>query len=340
MSQARLISPRPRVQPSPDYIPPRRIHPARRRLADAADDFLADCLARNLSPRTIEQYEWSLRSFSSSLPTGPTALADLGPTTVRPWISSLSGTRRPSSVRSAIRALKVFSAWLVREGYASTDPLANVRLPIVPESLIVPLSRVDVTALLRVGSPLLRACVAVLVDTGVRSSELCGLRVEDVRERFLFVLAKGGHERLVPYGETATAELTRYVKRVRPPIRHSDEALFLSRSGQPLTPHHLGQLMRQAGRQARIAGVRVSPHTMRHTFAIEFLRNGGGELALQKALGHRSLDMVRLYARLTEVDLANVHATASPLDRWQRSLPQPKTTPVLSSSRSRGDRRV
>lgn len=339
MAQPRLISAHSRSQPSPDHIPPRRVHPSKRPFTDAAEDFLTACTARNLSPRTIEQYEWSLRSFSASIEGRP-VVADLSPTNVRTWVNTLPATRSPSSVRSALRALKVFSAWLAREGYVSADPLSNVLLPKVPDALIIPLSAVDVTALLRAGSPLLRACVAVLVDTGLRSSELCGLRVDDVRERFLLVLGKGGHERLVPYGETAAAELTRYVNRVRSPIRDPDEALFLLRSGMPLTPHHLGELMRQAGRRAKIKGIRVSPHTLRHTFAIEFLRNGGGELALQKALGHSSLDMVRIYAKLTEIDLANVHASASPLDRWRRRANQPRTIPVRSSSLSRGDRRV
>ncbi len=339
MHQARLISATPRGHRSPDHIPPRRIHPSKRPFSKAAEDFLTACTARNLSPRTIEQYEWSLRSFSASLEDRP-VLDDLSATNVRSWVNTLPATRRPSSVRSALRALKVFASWLAREGYVSADPLSNVLLPKVPDQLIIPFSATEVTALMRAGSPLLRACVAILVDTGLRSSELCGLRVEDVRERFLLVLGKGGDERLVPYGEAATAELTRYVKRVRAPIRDPDEALFLLRSGLPLTPHNLGALMRQAGRRARIKGIRVSPHTLRHTFAIEFLRNGGGELALQKALGHSSLDMVRIYAKLTEVDLANVHASASPLDRWRRSVGQPRTMPVRSSSRSRGDRRV
>lgn len=339
MASPRLISANPRSVPSPDHIPPRRIHPSRRPFVDAAEDFLTACTARNLSPRTIEQYEWSLRSFSASIETSR-VLADLSATNVRSWVNTLPATRSPSSVRSALRALKVFSSWLAREGYVSADPLSNVLLPRVPDPMIVPFSAAEVAALLRAGSPLLRACVAVLVDTGLRSSELCGLHVDDVRERFLLVLGKGGNERLVPYGETATAELTRYVNRVRAPIRDPDEALFLSRSGMPLTPHHLGELMRQAGRRARIKGIRVSPHTLRHTFAIEFLRNGGGELALQKALGHSSLDMVRTYAKLTEVDLANVHASASPLDRWRRGANQPRTIPVRSSRRSSGDRRV
>lgn len=339
MHQPRLISANSPFQPSHDQVPPRRIHPSKRRLADTGHEFLSDCLARNLSPRTIEQYEWSVRSFSASLKT-TRVLADLSAENVRTWVNTLPATRSPSSVRSALRALKVFSAWLRREHYLSGDPLAMVRLPKTPDPLIIPLSAAQVADLMRAGSPLLRACVAVLVDTGVRSSELCGLRVEDVHDRFLLVLSKGGDERLVPYGEAATAELTRYVNRVRQPIRDTGEALFLLRSGRPLTPHHLGVLMHGAGSRAKIKGVRVSPHTLRHTFAIEFLRNGGGELALQKALGHSSLDMVRVYARLTEVDLANVHASASPLDRWQRRVVQRRTTPVRSSRRSSGERRV
>ena len=169
------------------------------------------------------------------------------------------------------------------------------------------------------GSPVLRVAVALLADTGMRASELCGLAVDDVREGFLRILAKGGRERLVPYGAAAAGELTRYVTHGRPaPLRHPDEPLLLLASGVPLTAHRLGELMRETGRQLRFRGVRCSPHTLRHTFAIEFLRNGGGELALQKALGHRSLEMVRVYAELTEIDLLEIHAGASPLDRWRR----------------------
>lgn len=342
-----LISLPPRAEPSPDPIPPRRIHPTKRPLAGAANDFLSDCIARSLSPRTIEQYEWSLRSFSITLTdpavSGPArtdpVLADLTPTAARAWSVGLGAKRGPSGVRSAVRALKVFSAWLPREGYMSVDPLAAVRLPNAPEPLIMPLSAGQVAALMRGGSPLLRVAVSVLVDTGLRASELCGLAVEDVRESFLRVVGKGDRERLVPYGDAAAAEITRYVKRVRPAIHHPDERLLLVRSGAPLTPHHLAELMRAAGRRADVRGVRVSPHTLRHTFAIEFLRNGGGELALQKVLGHRSLDMVKIYARLTEVDLANIHVAASPLDHWRRGGAHARTTPVRSSRRSSGDRR-
>jgi site-specific recombinase XerD len=193
-----------------------------------------------------------------------------------------------------------------------------------------------------VGSPILRVAVAVLADTGLRASELCGLIVNDVREGFLFVAGKGGKERLAPYGEACRAELSTYVRMSRGLPQSGDEPLLLTGSGAALTPHRLGELMRAAGREAGVRGVRVSPHTLRHTFAIEFLRNGGGELALQKALGHRSLDMVKLYAELTAVDVANAHRQASPLDAWQiaGARRQPKgRRPILRSRRSSGDRR-
>src|SRR4051794_2685443 len=94
----------------------RRVHPDRRALLEAAGDFLADCRARNLSPRTVEQYDWALRSFMGTL-LGEPVVNDLHAGTARGWIRLLQTTRKPASVRSAVRALKVFSAWLVREQY-------------------------------------------------------------------------------------------------------------------------------------------------------------------------------------------------------------------------------
>jgi integrase/recombinase XerD len=300
----------------PPSTPSSRIHPSRRPLIDTARAFLADGSARNLSPRTLEQYEWSLRSFLEFLGDRSSVLANLDGERARAWVESLKVSRRPTSLRAALRPLKVFSGWAVREGYLRVDPLRTVALPKAPRPLIEPLDQRQVAALIAAASPLLRATIAVLVDTGLRSSELCSLESGDVRDGYLFVQGKGGYERLAPFGDACADELRRYVVRTRGEPRRDDEALFVLASGAPLSPHRLGELMRTAGRVAGIRGVRVSPHTLRHTFAIEFLRNGGGELALQKALGHRSLDMVKLYAELSGADVAAAHRGASPLDRW------------------------
>jgi site-specific recombinase XerD len=297
-----------------------RVHPTRRPLRDAARSFLADCSARALSPRTLEQYEWSLRSFLIFLPVPAAVLTDLDPENVRAWVESLKPSRRPTSLRTALRPLKVFARWALREGYLRSDSLAVVTLPKAVRPLIVPLEDHEVARLMAAGPPVLRAAVALLVDTGVRASELCGLVIDDIRMEHLFVRGKGGYDRLAPFGESCADELQRYLTRTRPAPRHGDEPLLLLPSGGALSAHRLGELMRKAGSAAGIRGVRVSPHTLRHTFAIEFLRNGGGELALQKTLGHRSLDMVKVYAELTEGDVAAAHRSASPLDQWSGRL--------------------
>lgn len=302
----------------PPATPARRVHPARRPLVDAARAFLADGSARNLSDRTLEQYEWSLRSFIGFLGEGP-VLAELDADRARAWVESLKGSRRPTSLRTALRPLKVFTGWAVREGYLRADPIITVALPRAPRPLIEPLHPNQVAVLMAGGPPVLRAAIAVLVDTGLRASELCGLAVSDVRQGYLFVRGKGGYERLAPFGSACAEELRRYVVRTRGEPHHDEDPLFLLPSGAALSSHRLGELMRRAGHAAGIRGVRVSPHTLRHTFAIEFLRNGGGELALQKALGHKSLDMVRLYAELSGADVAAAHRAASPLDRWTGS---------------------
>jgi site-specific recombinase XerD len=136
----------------------RREHPRRRSLDQVVETFLSDGRARNLSPRTLEHYDWAIASFRSSLGTDTKTqvLADLEPEAVRGWIASLTLTRKPVSVRSAVRGLKVLGRWVAREGYCSADPLAPVRLPKAPPALILPLSGEHVAALMEAGDPLLR----------------------------------------------------------------------------------------------------------------------------------------------------------------------------------------
>ena len=186
-----------------------REHPRKRSLDQVVEAFFADGRARALSPRTLEQYEWSIRSFRASLggERAGDVLADLGPEAVRAWVEALQRTRRPTSVRTAVRGLKVLGHWVAREGYVGADPLATVRLPKAPPALIGPLSGDQVAVLMAAGFPVLRVAVAILADTGIRASELCGLAVDDVREGFLRIrLAKGGREPLVPYGAGATRD--------------------------------------------------------------------------------------------------------------------------------------
>lgn len=279
--------------------------------------FFADCRARRLSPRTLEHYAFSIASYRRSLGLDPTAqtLADLDLDPARAWAASLGATRNPASVGNAIAGLKVFSSWLVREDHLRTDPLRAFRKPRTRPPVVRPLSLDQARLLIDAAPAEYRIVLECLLDTGLRLSEAVGLRVGDVGEGHLRVLGKGGRERVVPCGVSLEAALRRYLSRGRPrPVRSATEALFLTRRGAPIGAKAVQVVLRRLGRELGLVGVRVSPHTIRHTMATEYLRLGGGELALQRILGHADLAMVGRYAEISGADLVRRHAEMSPLD--------------------------
>ena len=282
--------------------------------------FLADCRARHLSPKTLEHYEASLRSYRRFVgpDTATQVVVDLELGRARAWATSLADRRSPASVGNAIAGLKVFSHWLVAEDYLRTDPLGRLRKPRTQPPVIRPLARDQGLALLAASTPHLRPVLMLLLDTGLRISEATALRVADVRGGVIHVrCGKGGRERLVPAGRQLQAAIDRYLSRGRASrIRSDQDPLFLNARGDPLTAASVRQSLRRMGVRLGIEDVRVSPHTLRHTFARQFILNGGGELALQQLLGHSDLTQVRRYVALDETDLAGIHAAASPLDRW------------------------
>jgi len=131
----------------------------------------------------------------------------------------------------------------------------------------------------------------------------------------LKVLGKGNKERLIPIGKNVQRLLWRYISRYRPePAMPKSDLLFLTMDGRPLTKDRIDKIMTYYGRKARLAGVRCSPHTLRHTAAVSFLRNGGDVFSLQRMLGHASLEMTRRYCELADIDVKKAHITASPVD--------------------------
>lgn len=177
------------------------------------------------------------------------------------------------------------------------------------------LDAVDVS---RPTGPRDHALLVMLLDTGIRASELVGLRLYDLHldAGWFKVFGKGGKERLVPMGYNCQRVLWRYVKRFRPePIVPTIDLAFLTRDGRPLTPHRLYEIVSAACQRAGIQGERLGPHTCRHTFAHKFLMNDGDLLTLQRILGHSSLDVVKLYVALTTDDILSRQRRFSPMDR-------------------------
>lgn len=151
----------------------------------------------------------------------------------------------------------------------------------------------------------------------MRASELIGVRMCEphLEQGYLKVFGKGGKERIVPMGYECQRTLLRYIRRFRPePALPSIDRVFLTQDGRPLQIHWLYKVVSRACKKVGIEGKRLGPHTCRHTFARNFLMNGGDLLTLQHILGHSSLDMVRRYVNLDTKDLVSQQRRFSPID--------------------------
>jgi site-specific recombinase XerD len=299
-----------------------RTNPPLQRLIDS---YLLCCQTEGKSADTMRWYRQKMATFLSYLAQGgatPT-LADLNPDTVRGFVSHLQSLGRTAfTTRGYVQVLKGVGTWLVEEGYVNVNPLQRLQLPKVPKYVVKPLSGEEVAALLgainrrsAAGARDL-AVVLVLLDTGMRLGELAGLTVADgedaVRNGLFKVFGKGSRERYLPLGNAARDALRRYTHVHRPDV-HADP-LFLGRAGRPLTTEGLRQVIRRVSRRAGVEG--VHPHRLRHTFAVNYLMNGGDAMTLQRILGHSTLEMVRNYVSLDYRAIKERHGLASPADRF------------------------
>ena len=226
------------------------------------------------------------------------------------------------TINTYMRSIRAFWSWLVEEEIITSNLFSRIKIPKPPRKVIATFSTSQIGSLLGVmngSAEGYRGAVIVLtlLDTGLRVNELINLRMENVwlQEGLVKVLGKGNKERLVPIGKQIRKLLWRYITQYRPePARPNPDNLFLTQDGRPLTKNRVEIIMKRYGRMAGLTGVRCSPHTLRHTFAINFLRNDGDVFSLQKILGHSSLEMTRRYCELANVDIKKAHSIASPVD--------------------------
>ncbi len=161
-----------------------------------------------------------------------------------------------------------------------------------------------------------RAIIMVLLDTGLRATELCDLLMEDLdvkAGRLRVKHGKGDKERYVPFSPRTGQTLWKYLARRKD--TRPDDPVFITRNDRPLTRTELAHTLAIVGTRAKVTD--VHPHRFRLTFAINFLRNGGDAYSLQEILGHSTMEMVKLYLKLAESDIAASHRRASPVDHWR-----------------------
>ncbi len=275
---------------------------------------------KGLAPNTLASYERDLNKYFYAMrekqPDGIT------PADVRAFLAELSGSgiAAPSIARN-LAAVRGFHKFLQIDGLAQSDPTVNVETPRGWKRLPKTLSTAEVDALLVQPdqSTLLglrdKAMLELLYATGLRVSELVGLRLQDVNlERgFLVVMGKGSKERAVPLGETAMDAVRSYLKRARPLLLKSgaSESLFLSARRRGITRQMFWERIKLHARAAGIVSS-ISPHTLRHCFATHLLDNGADLRAVQAMLGHSDISTTQIYTHVSRERLRQIHEKHHP----------------------------
>lgn len=247
----------------------------------------------------------------------------------------------PKSILNIHVNLSSLWTWAVNEGLVEKNLLRGIEAPDVSEPVIVPFAKEEVAALLKAcdqsrswktrdlitnDRPTAlrdRAIILTLLDTGCRASELCGITFKDVNlgTNSIKVRGKGPgrepKERIVYVGKRAAQALWKYMLPRIETIRETDPVFIngMDPTEQPISRTTLTKLVSRIGDRAGVAD--TFPHRFRHTFAINYLRNDGDLFTLQALLGHTDLAMVKRYARIAQMDVANTHRRASPVDNWK-----------------------
>jgi integrase/recombinase XerD len=291
-------------------------------------DFLAYLeLERGLSRNTLEAYHCDLLQFGEFLQRRGCEPCDARHADVAAFLSELargSETRRPvaaTTLSRKVACLRSFYRHLRRENAIDHDPTADVRGPRKPQRLPRVLSRDEVNRLLeqpRGAGPLAqrdRALLELMYACGLRASEAVGLELADVdlEEGLLRARGKGAKERLVPIGRTALAALRGYCSAARPLLLRegTQSRVFLNRRSTGLTRQGLYKIVQGYARRAGLAE-KMSPHTLRHTFATHLLAGGCDLRSLQEMLGHADLATTQIYTHLSADRLKDAYFGAHP----------------------------
>src|SRR5579875_4429 len=321
------------------------------KLRDAIQGYMLRCQSRGFTHRTLQWYEQKLTYFCSYMEDQQHVM-DLEAITLlhlRAFTVFVQGSTvskadagqgiKPRknekiadlTVKGYVQVVKGFFSWCVKEELIEKNPAARLERPKVSKYIIPTFSEEQIQALLA-------ACdlktalgyrdytiMLLLLDTGIRVSELCGLRLEDIGRDYIRVFGKGRKEREVGMHPDTAKHIWKYVHKFRHPANEGERRVFINRYGVPLTPSGVAQLLVGVGHRAGITGVRMSAHTFRHTFARMYLSNGGDVYKLSRLMGHSEVQITETYLKdFQSREARKDHEQFSPVTNLKRGSPRGK----------------
>ena len=294
-------------------------------LNDVREEFAFHCQCRNLSPRTIKNYgkqiDYLIRFLQEK---GIKHVQDVEPKDIKSFLLEMKRTKHtPNYINDLLKAYKVFFRYAYNEGYTETlltEKIQNVKAPKV---IIRTFSEQELKKLSNYyqGYDYLnirnKVIMLLLIDTGIRLSELIGLTEEQLKYDYIIIRGKGAKERVVPKSPLLGKWLINFLA-----VRKSyfayhiiPDNIFLSRNGKPLTSTMIDHIVKEAGRACGVSeDIRVSAHTFRHTYAQYQLKNGLDIYSLSRLLGHESISITQTYLNgLRDKEVLKQAQNTSPL---------------------------
>lgn len=293
--------------------------PTRAQLDEFCDAlWLEDGLARN----TISSYRLDLALFAQHLGRTGASLAAATEAELIAYLAEFSRRSKPASQRRLMASLRRYYRWQLARGQLGADPTARIDPPGASQRFPKSLSEAQIEALLAAPDAGTdrglrdKAMLEVLYATGLRVSELVGLKVfeTDLQRGVVRVMGKGGKERLVPLGQMAIESLDAYLRESRPVLlggRRSDH-VFLTRLGAGMSREMFWRIVKQYGTEAGIASSRLSPHVLRHAFATHLINHGADLRVVQMLLGHADITTTQIYTHVARERLKTLHSRHHP----------------------------
>ncbi len=276
---------------------------------------------RNVSPHTVTAYRHDLEQFLRFLAAGttpPSHPEEVDHLEIRRFLAHLHGDMKKSSIGRKLAAVRAWYRYLLREGVVARNPAELVSTPKKEQRAPFHLTIDEITALVEAPQTATildlrdRAILELLYSCGIRLSELTGLTVQDIEreERFVRVLGKGNKERIVPLGRKAAEAVADYLTKRHDPSGHAP--FLLNARGGRLTGRSVARVVDKY--LVKLATMKkVSPHTLRHTFATHLLEGGADLRSIQELLGHASLSTTQKYTHVSIDRLMEVYDYAHPL---------------------------
>ncbi len=272
---------------------------------------------KGVSPHTVEGYSRDVNGFADFLQ--KQGILTPSKVTQEALISYLSLLKSKnyasSSLSRALIAIKVFFRFLKREQIIEKDITQALESPKVWQLIPEVLTLEEIESLLKQPDTAHftgardKALIEVLYASGLRVSELCGLKINDVDDTYVRVLGKGGRERLVPLGKKAIEAIDSYLVTFRD--QFEGDYLFVTQRGKPLDRTAVWKLIKGYGKSAGITK-NISPHTLRHCFATHLLDNGADLRVIQEMLGHANIATTDRYTHVSPARLKEAFSKFHP----------------------------